>query len=70
MLDVIIDVLGVDRAKVVPVVQDIGSVVSASIPASLDRLMRTREVKPGARILMLGVGSGLSYGAVLYRVAP
>jgi 3-oxoacyl-[acyl-carrier-protein] synthase-3 len=70
MLEVIVDLLGVDPAKVVPVVQDIGSVVSASIPASLDRLLRTRPVRPGDRILMIGVGSGLSYGAVLYRVAP
>lgn len=70
MLDLIVDTFGVDRERVVPVVEEIGSVVSASIPASLDRLMRTRNVKPGDRILMIGVGSGLSYGAVLYRVAP
>jgi 3-oxoacyl-[acyl-carrier-protein] synthase III len=37
---------------------------------SLDRLLRTRPVRPGDRILMIGVGSGLSYGAALYRVAP
>lgn len=70
MLDLIVSALGVDRARIVPVVDEIGSVVSASIPASLDRLMRTREVRAGDRILMIGVGSGLSYGAILYRVAP
>jgi 3-oxoacyl-(acyl-carrier-protein) synthase III len=70
MLDVIVETLGVDRARVVPVVSEIGSVVSASIPVSLDRLMRTRPVRSGDRILMIGVGSGLAYGAILYRVAP
>jgi 3-oxoacyl-(acyl-carrier-protein) synthase III len=70
MLQTIVEVLGVPPGKVVPVVQDIGSVVAASIPASLDRLLRTRRVAPGARILMIGVGSGIAYGAALYRVAP
>lgn len=69
MLDTMVETLGVDRARVVPIVSEVGSVVSASLPVSLDRLLRTREVKPGARILMIGVGSGLAYGALLYRVA-
>ncbi|MFS8067333.1 MAG: 3-oxoacyl-ACP synthase III family protein [Byssovorax sp.] len=68
MLEGIIAALGVDRARVVPVVQEIGSVASASIPVSLDRLMRTRPVAPGDRILMTAVGSGVSWGAILYRV--
>lgn len=70
MLDTMVEALGIDRARFVPVVDEVGSVVSASIPTSLDRLMRTRAVKAGDRILMIGVGSGLSYGAILYRVAP
>lgn len=68
MLDGIVSALGVDRARIVPVVQEIGSVACASIAVSLDRLMRTRPVKPGDRILMTGVGSGVSWGAILYRV--
>jgi len=70
MLDTMVQTLGIDRARFVPVVGEVGSIVSASIPTSLDRLMRTRPVKPGDRILMIGVGSGLAYGAILYRVAP
>lgn len=70
MFDTMVETLGIDRARFVPVVAEIGSVVSVSIPASLDRLMRTRPVKAGDRILMIGVGSGLAYGAILYRVAP
>jgi 3-oxoacyl-(acyl-carrier-protein) synthase III len=70
MLDTMVEVLGVDRDRIVPVVQEIGSVGSAAVPTSLDRLLRTRPVKPGDRILMIGVGSGVAYGAILYRVAP
>jgi len=70
MLDTIVETLGIDLARVVRVVDEVGSVVAASVPISLDRLMRTRPVKPGDRILMIGVGSGLAYGAILYRVAP
>lgn len=70
MLERIVAHLGVAENKVVPVVQDIGSVAAASIPVSLDRLMRTRDVKRGDKVLIAGVGAGMSYGAMLYQVAP
>ncbi len=70
MLQAIMDALGVDPAKVVNTVEDVGSIVAASIPVCLDRLLRTRPVRPGDHILMLGVGSGVSYGGIIYRVAP
>jgi 3-oxoacyl-[acyl-carrier-protein] synthase III len=68
MLGLMIDAFGLDPARVVRVVDEIGNVASASIPVSLDRLLRTRPVRPGDRILMAGVGAGISYGSVLYRV--
>jgi 3-oxoacyl-[acyl-carrier-protein] synthase III len=52
------------------VVREIGSVAAASIPVSLDRLYRTRDVRPGHKVLLAGVGAGMSYGAALYQVAP
>jgi 3-oxoacyl-(acyl-carrier-protein) synthase III len=70
MLEIFVRVLGLDREKVVPIVHEAGSVGAASIPLSLDRLLRTRPVRPGQRILMIGVGAGLSSGAILYQVAP
>jgi 3-oxoacyl-[acyl-carrier-protein] synthase-3 len=70
MLAAIIASLGIDRERVVPVVQEVGSLASASIGMGLDRLMRTCPVRPGDRILMAGVGAGLSCGAILYRVGP
>lgn len=68
MLKTVIDTLGLKRERVVPVVQEIGSLASASIGVCLDRLMRTRPVRPGDRILLTGVGAGLSCGSILYRV--
>ena len=49
------------------VVHDVGSVAAASIPISLHRLLRSGRVRPGDRILMIGVGTGISYGAILLR---
>ncbi|HYO73113.1 MAG TPA: ketoacyl-ACP synthase III [Archangium sp.] len=68
MLRDIIKRYDLEPARLVPVVEEIGSVAAASIPFSLDRLLRTRPVRPGDRLLMLGVGAGVSYGAILYRV--
>ena len=67
MLDAFVRALGVDAERVVPVVHETGSVGAASIPISLDRLMSSGRVRSGDRILMIGVGAGLSSGATLLR---
>jgi 3-oxoacyl-[acyl-carrier-protein] synthase III len=68
LLDAIVEGLGLDRTKLIPMVQDVGSVASVAIPYSLDLLLRTRDVRPGELILMVGVGAGVSQGALLYQV--
>lgn len=68
MLRLIVDALGIDEARMVTVVPEIGSVAAAAIPVSLDRLLRTRPVRRGDRILMVGVGAGVSHGALLFQV--
>lgn len=70
MLEFVTGTMGVPASKLVPVVREIGSVGSAAIPFSLDRLMRERPVKAGDRILMATVGAGTAEGAMVYRVAP
>jgi 3-oxoacyl-[acyl-carrier-protein] synthase III len=67
LLNAIVRALGAAEDRVVRVVDEVGSVGAASIPISLDRLFRTRDVRPGDRVLMVGVGAGLSFGAMLYR---
>jgi 3-oxoacyl-[acyl-carrier-protein] synthase III len=68
MLATIVEELGLDRSRIVPVVHEVGSVGAASIPLGLDRLMRSGRVRPGHRILLVGVGAGLSSGAIVLRV--
>jgi 3-oxoacyl-(acyl-carrier-protein) synthase III len=68
MLREIVRVLELRPERVVPVVNEVGSVGAASIPISLDRLLRSGRVQPRDRILMIGVGAGLSSGAILFRV--
>jgi 3-oxoacyl-(acyl-carrier-protein) synthase III len=67
LLQTIIEELGLDPVRVIPVVHEVGSLGAVSIPLSLDRLRRTRRVRPGDRILMVGVGAGLSTGAILVQ---
>ncbi len=68
MLGQIADHFGLDRAKMIPVVAETGNIGSASTAVGLDRLLRSGQVRTGQTILLIGVGSGLSYGALLYRV--
>jgi 3-oxoacyl-(acyl-carrier-protein) synthase III len=69
LLDAIVAALEIAPERVVRVVHEIGSVGAASIPVSLDRLVRSGSMRPGDLVLMVGVGGGLSSGAVLYRTA-
>lgn len=68
MFDMLIRELGIDERKLLRVVGEIGSVGAASIPVSLDRLWRTGNVGAGDLVLMVAVGSGISYGAMVYEV--
>ncbi len=68
MYDSIVQGLGADPAKTLKVVHKIGSTAGAAIPVSLDRLRKERPVKPGDRVLMVGIGGGVSYGAVVLKL--
>lgn len=69
LFDAFVQAIGIAAEKTIPMVSEIGSTASASIPLSLDRLMKTKTVLPGSNILMAGVGTGISSGAILYRMA-
>jgi 3-oxoacyl-(acyl-carrier-protein) synthase III len=70
LLKAVLERLGIDPARQVTIVDEIGSVGSASIPFGLDRLRRTGGVGPGMRLLLVGVGAGLAAGAILWQVGP
>lgn len=67
MLNDIAELFGIDQAKMVPVVHFIGNVGSCSTAYGLAELYATRDVRPGQKVLLIGVGAGLSYGALLYH---
>lgn len=68
MLQQIADHFGIETARLVPVVQRVGNVGSASMAVGLDALYRTGRVQDGQRVLIIGVGAGLAWGAMLWQV--
>lgn len=68
MFDMLAAELGIPAHKQLRVVGEIGSVGAASIPLSLDRLWRSGELSCGDLLLLVAVGSGISYGAMVYQL--
>lgn len=68
MLALIATRFGIPAEKLLPVVQDVGNIGSASTAVGLATLLANRNLLPGQRILLLGVGAGLAWGAVLLEV--
>ncbi len=68
MFDRIVDGLGASRERTMKVVHEIGSTGCASIPFSLDRLMRSGRVEPGQTLLMVALGAGVGFGAIALRL--
>lgn len=68
MFDIILSALKIDPARTHKVVDQIGSCGAASIPFSLDCMARAGRIPAGASLLMLSIGAGASYGAMVLRV--
>lgn len=67
LLQATIDALQIHPERVIPLVQDMGSTGAASIAYGLHHLRQVKEIKPGDRTLLLGVGAGMSYGGLIYQ---
>ena len=57
--------LGIPEEKVVVNVDRFGNTSAASIPICLDEMLRESLVEVGDRVLMTGVGTGLTWGSAL-----
>jgi 3-oxoacyl-(acyl-carrier-protein) synthase III len=57
-----------DPGQLVSVVEELGSIGSASVPVSLDRLFRGGSLREGQHLVMASVGAGMASGAIVYRV--
>ncbi len=53
--------------KMVITIGRTGNTSSASIPIALDELNRAGRLAPGALLMLVGFGAGLTYGATLYE---
>jgi len=58
---------GIDKAKVVDTFTDYGNCIAASIPMTLAIANEQGRLKRGDRVLLLGVGAGLSAAAALIQ---
>jgi len=63
IIDAVADRLGLGRENVPINVSRMGNTSAASIPVLLDECNRGKQIQPGDRVLCVGFGSGLSWGA-------
>jgi 3-oxoacyl-[acyl-carrier-protein] synthase-3 len=65
ILEAIARKLDIPRAKLVVTVDHHGNTSAASVPLALDEFIRAGKIKPGARLLLQGVGGGFTWGSAL-----
>jgi 3-oxoacyl-[acyl-carrier-protein] synthase-3 len=65
MLDFLRKTIKIPGEKFVIDMEDCGNTVSASIPIALRRLLDRGELKKGDKVMLVGFGVGLSYGATV-----
>lgn len=68
MLDTIRKVNLIPRAKFYVDLEDIGNTVSSTIPIALVRAQEKGLVKPGMKVMVMGFGVGLSWGATILSI--
>ncbi|MCG6950311.1 MAG: ketoacyl-ACP synthase III [Acidobacteria bacterium] len=59
--------LGLPDEKVFNNIQDYGNTTAGTIPIAYHEALEQGRVKPGDLVAFVGLGSGLNWGAVLYR---
>jgi len=61
--------LDLPDAKVYNNIQRYGNTTAASIPIALDEAIEKELLGPGSNVMFIGLGAGVTWGAVLYRFA-
>jgi 3-oxoacyl-[acyl-carrier-protein] synthase III len=61
------DVLGIERDRVVDVLESGKDLFNNSVPYSLQRIRQQKLVKPGDLGLIINVGAGTQVGCATYR---
>jgi len=69
IIDAAMKHLEIPPDRVVVNIQEYGNTSAATIPIALSEAVRDGRVKPGAVIVFVGFGAGLSWGAVIWKWA-
>ena len=57
--------LGIPKERFVIEIEDVGNTVSCTIPIALERCLAAGSLRPGMRVMLVGFGVGLSWGATV-----
>jgi len=63
MLESLADALSLPISKFIINIENVGNTNAASIPIALSEAVISKQIKPGMRVLLTGVGAGFTYGA-------
>jgi 3-oxoacyl-[acyl-carrier-protein] synthase III len=67
IMSAVVERLGIEQARAVVDVADVGNTSAASIPIALDRAWRAGTIRQGDLVLFTSFGAGLTWGATLVR---
>ncbi len=67
IIDAAAEALGIDRGRVLVNLDRYGNTTAASIPIVLDEARAAGRLQPGAHVLLVGFGAGLTWGAGVLR---
>ena len=67
IIDAAVEELGIDRNKVFVNLDRYGNTSAASIPISIAEAVEQGRIKPGDKVMMVGFGAGLTWGACILR---
>lgn len=70
IIDCLAQTFEIPQEKVVKVLHKYGNTSASSIPIALEALLAEQKLEPGHRVLLLGFGAGLTYGAALLTAIP
>jgi 3-oxoacyl-[acyl-carrier-protein] synthase-3 len=62
------DRMKIPDEKIYNNIQQYGNTTGATIPIALDELMEKGMLKPGDNVMFIGLGAGLTWGGVIYRL--
>jgi 3-oxoacyl-[acyl-carrier-protein] synthase-3 len=62
------DRMKIPEEKIYNNIQQYGNTTGATIPIALDELMEKGMLKSGDNVMFIGLGAGLTWGGVIYRM--